>query len=799
MPNRFRIAFSFAGEKRDFVEKTANILAETFGKSAILYDRFHEAEFARIDTGIRLPILYGEHSDLIVPVLCSSYDEKRWTGWEWNHIYGLLTPADRHRVMPSRFEYATVSGISPTAGFIELDQKTPDQFAQLILERLAINEGLDRDFYKNVRQALTNGPLTSIPHNLPSLQPFFGRENELRKIADALDPESRTWGALIDGPGGMGKSSLAIKAAYAAPPKMFDKIVFISLKSRELDDDGVRDLSGFLISGLAELFNELARELDRLDITKSPEAERPRALLDALRGNRVLLILDNLESLTKQQSGVVITFVKKLPNGCKAILTSRQRIGSAAEELILQELSEQAALDTLALLSKNNLTLANASTEDRLRLYQATNGHPLLLRWTAGQIGRRSCLTISDAVSYLRSCQEDDPLEFIFGDLVEDLSENEVSVLCTLSYFTIPAKIEHIVAITSLTVAVADQSLRSLVNRSLVVPTEELKTFTIVALVADFIKKRMPEVVMIVGEKLQTIAYNLVTTIEGSDREKNDSIEPVWPIVSAALPGIIAGSNTRLQKVCDELRAFLEFTGRWDEWLALERDAESQAILCNDFLSAGRRAHRAGWVYRLRGESHKVIEYADRAHAHWSNGDANIREIAFAIRLRGIGYFLAKDYKTAVEVLDQAIRLSSSVAPDSIDVGNGLNTKAAIEMESGDLDSAERDFNAALLIAETHNDFESIAVYRSNLADLALVCNKWAEAETLARGALVIAETIGRLELIAYGSHHIARALLEQDRKPEAIDYAERAVKIFTQLGALSLEEARATLVKCQT
>ena len=61
-------------------------------------------------------------------------------------------------------------------------------------------------------------PRTSIPHNLPSLQPFFGREDELRKIADALDPESRTWGALIDGPGGMGKTSLAVRAAYDASP-----------------------------------------------------------------------------------------------------------------------------------------------------------------------------------------------------------------------------------------------------------------------------------------------------------------------------------------------------------------------------------------------------------------------------------------------------------------------------------------------------------------------------------------------------------------------------------------------------
>lgn len=51
------------------------------------------------------------------------------------------------------------------------------------------------------------------------------------KISDALDPESRTWGALIDGPGGMGKTSLAVRAAYDAP-NAFDKIVYDSLKAQ---------------------------------------------------------------------------------------------------------------------------------------------------------------------------------------------------------------------------------------------------------------------------------------------------------------------------------------------------------------------------------------------------------------------------------------------------------------------------------------------------------------------------------------------------------------------------------------
>ena len=103
MSKRFRVAFSFAGETRDFVAQVAAILAKRFGEDHVLYDKFHEAEFAIYDLGIRLPKLYGEESDLVVAVLCPNYDVKRWTGWEWIHIYSLLTKADGHRVMPCRF------------------------------------------------------------------------------------------------------------------------------------------------------------------------------------------------------------------------------------------------------------------------------------------------------------------------------------------------------------------------------------------------------------------------------------------------------------------------------------------------------------------------------------------------------------------------------------------------------------------------------------------------------------------------------------------------------------------------
>lgn len=662
----------------------------------------------------------------------------------------------------------------------------------------------DRDFENIVRwlggKLIVDTPRTSIPHNLPSLQPFFGREDELKKIADALDPESRTWGALIDGPGGMGKTSLAVRAAYDASPEQFEKIAFVSLKPRELDDDGVRDLSGFLISGLAELLNELARELGHADIAKAAEDQRPRLLLNALRGTCTLLVLDNLESLLKKERDVVFTFVKRLPPGCKAILTSRVRIGSAAEELILEKLSEPAALATLAKLAGSNPILAKTSTGERLDLYHETGGNPLLLRWTAGQIGRGSCVTFSDAIAYLRSCPEgNDPLEFIFGDLVEALRDEETHVLCALIYFALPAKIDHISEVSGCSAGDTDRTLRSFVTRSLIVPSDELKTFTLVPLVADFLRKKRPEVVSAMADQLEDRAYALA--VENGFEKYNHFplLDAAWPTIAAALPRFLVGTNERLRTICDALSDFLNFTGRWDELLKLSKDAEERAVVGKDFLSAGRRAYYAGWVHHLRGQSAEVLIYADRAEAHWREAEVGVSEKAIVITLRGLSHGLAENYAAAIAAHREAIELWRSLDQESENVGISLNSLARAEHLSGDFDAAQRDYSEALRIDQIVGNHEGVAIVTGNLAMLALDREDWPNAEVLAREALSLSERIGRHELIGLNCKHLSQALVRQDKKVEALPYAQRAVNILTRLSSPTLAGAQRVLDECES
>jgi hypothetical protein len=371
---RFRVAFSFAGERREFVEQVARILARRFGETAILYDKFHEAEFARARLGRYLPRLYNEESDLVVVVICPNYSGKQWCGLEWDAIFDLLKKRREDEVMLANFDRASVEGLYSDAGFVELDAKTPEQFAALIDQRLSINDERAKD---RAGDATLNDVFgcTSVPNNLPRLPHFFGREKELSVIADALAPETRTWGALIDGPGGIGKTSLAIRAAEQSTPGQFNRILFLSAKETELTADGTKRLSGFVLPGYLQMLTEIARLLKLQVWTEASETERPRLILEALGQERALLILDNLESVLPEHADQLFILLSRLPHSCKAIVTSRRRTDIDARIVRLDKLGERAALAYIAELANDRPHLQSASEGERHSLYEETGGN----------------------------------------------------------------------------------------------------------------------------------------------------------------------------------------------------------------------------------------------------------------------------------------------------------------------------------------------------------------------------------------------------------------------------------------
>ncbi len=134
-------------------------------------------------------------------------------------------------------------------------------------------------------------------------------------------------------------------------------------------------------------------------------------------------------------------------------MTSRRRIDTPAEIIRLDKLERADALDLIASIAKRNRHLAKTTEAERIELYEITRGNPLLIEWLAGQLGnpKSQCRTIDDACRFMETAPKDnDPLEFVFGDLLDTFTEHETAVLAALTYFTQPAQVKWIAEIARL-------------------------------------------------------------------------------------------------------------------------------------------------------------------------------------------------------------------------------------------------------------------------------------------------------------------------------------------------------------
>jgi tetratricopeptide (TPR) repeat protein len=344
-----------------------------------------------------------------------------------------------------------------------------------------------------------------------------------------------------------------------------------------------------------------------------------------------------------------------------------------------------------------------------------------------------------------------------------------------------------------------ETALRSLANRSLVVPDQEEKQYALVPMVAEFLRKSRPEVVRETGDRLEKRAYALIMENGGRKYDRFPDLEADWPGIAPALPLFLVGDNKRLQAACAAFGNFLNFTCRRDEQLTLCEKAEARAMDADDPFNAGWRAYEAGHIYYRCQQADAVLNCADRTSAHWNQATkAGDRERAVAIALRGHGHRLKKEYPSAITAYREALALHRSLGAESVDVYIGLNNLAIVEEVSGDHSAAEEHYREALRVTRIVGNANGEAICTGNLAALALNRENWSSAETLAREALALSESAQNQEAIATACYHIAEAFMLQKKATAALPYARRAVKIYARLVSPDLTEAQATLAKCE-
>lgn len=142
VPDRFLVAFSFAGQQREFVRAVAEAVERKLGSGTVFLDEWFEYYIAGADADLKLQNIYGEKCELVVVCVSKHYAGKSWTQAEHEAVRARLMQArnsadkrDRERILPIRVGEGDVEGI-PFNAIVPDVRGSVIRAADLILSRL---------------------------------------------------------------------------------------------------------------------------------------------------------------------------------------------------------------------------------------------------------------------------------------------------------------------------------------------------------------------------------------------------------------------------------------------------------------------------------------------------------------------------------------------------------------------------------------------------------------------------------------------------------------------------------------
>ena len=226
---------------------------------------------------------------------------------------------------------------------------------------------------------------TSIRHNLPlpdyDETGFLGRNQDrsaVRKHLLAAHPI-----VTIVGEGGVGKSALAVQCLYDLldlhENSPYEAIIWTSLKTKTLTASGVNEIIGSISSTLGVLEN-VTRELGGAAGDKSDLAVLIQDVLDCMSMFRMLIVIDNFETVTDSSLRPLLTAV---PVGSKVLLTSRVGLGELEIRYKLDPLDLRTSVSLLRRFSRYlNVGILHTASDKKLeRCCQQLYFNPLLIKW----------------------------------------------------------------------------------------------------------------------------------------------------------------------------------------------------------------------------------------------------------------------------------------------------------------------------------------------------------------------------------------------------------------------------------
>jgi tetratricopeptide (TPR) repeat protein len=644
-------------------------------------------------------------------------------------------------------------------------------------------------------------PVPEIPHNLPQPGEFIGREREKAQVREAL--ASRSYLVCIDGIGGIGKTALALEVVHeclkvskgelpADGTPTFDTFVWTTAKGREL-----------VLSDILEI---VARTLDYPYIARLPLGEKPSETAKLLRAQNCLLIVDNFETITDD---AVRDFLLNLPEPSKALITSREQKLRQARAISLRGMEQGEAL---ALIRNEGKRLGlsaveNAEEKALLRLYEATGGAPLAIKWAVGQMKQRG-QSLDTVLDYLYEARGD-VFENIFARSWSLLSDHAKRVLMVMPIFATSASKEAIEAASDVHKWDMDDALGQLAEMWLVETSEELdeakRRYNVHPLTRAFAEARLREDAEFErGARPRAASYflNFANQFPSEDWSSFDIVE----VERENILGIVdwcdeTGKWALVREFVEAIGYFLGYRGYWHDRIKYGQKAMHACEMLGDHRSM---AWHGIWDI---GHAYFLLRDAVRAREFFEKGKEICEELGYkrgvAVALRNLGLVAAEieeRYDEAQQLLVNSLETWEEIG-DQKWIAITRAHLGIVAQQLGDYGEARRIYSVVLKAFEGLDYEEGIANILYWLGSVTQRQGNYRQAEEFYTKSLDVFERIGKWASLAPRTKWALATVEEhQGNFSVALTLAREANEVFQRLGMRKeIEETRGLVERLES
>lgn len=620
-------------------------------------------------------------------------------------------------------------------------------------------------------------PEPPVLNNLPTpLTSFVGRTEELAQVAAFLaDPTSNL--ITLVGPGGMGKTRLALQAAAHASANFPDGVAFVPLAA-------VTNPAG-LVAAVASAI-QLALPSDR-----EPQSH----LLAWVRDKALLLVLDNFEQLVADDGAIaLITELVVLAPRLKLLLTTREPLKLMAEQVLelgglpLDSTADEGAIDLFVQRAKRTTTTfvpTPVNLPAITRICRLVNGTPLALELAATWVRMLTCDEIADEITrnidFLRTNARDIParqrsMRAVFDQSWALLDEQPRAALVKLAIFphSFARDAAQAVAHTNLSM------LSALVSASLVQRTP-LGRYILHELTRQYSAEKLHATGQAAALQRQHLHFFLqlaetaATYIDGQTgaavKPWCERLEEEYENLRAALRYAIAQEVPAALRLCNALRSFW-FRSRAHEGLTFFQQALQAAGQSNTPAAVRTVALWSAATLdpdRTRAEE---LSLASRALAY-TIGDQH--SLAMANEIIGYSVWHRGDVDQARQCFDEGLRLHRA-GNNQIGEAKLLLTYTFLETYAAAYDKAFTLAATALTLARTTDHRDLISEVTAVLGALAIRRSDLAQAAALLTEAIALAEAEGNVGQAAFTRTRLGRLLAFQGHYAQSVAMLEQSI-----------------------